>query len=94
MKVHIGMFISGVVDVTIISPTDIKAELLMVTDHASTYVDDGMSGKMMVSPTILSMIQLTAGQVVTDAMRQKIEAALAESTKDITLQMTSTGGDA
>jgi hypothetical protein len=95
MKMHIVLMIGGVVDIEVISPTDIKAKLEGFHESASSYFDDGMGGKAMpVSPTMHQIVQLTAGQLVTDAMRSGLEARINRAAEDITLQMGDNSGGA
>lgn len=91
MKLHLSIHIAGVVDVEVVSPTDIKANLIACHDHASGYID-GEGGTL--SPAMFGAVQLTGGELMADWLKNKVVTALRESTEDITLQMQNKGGDA
>lgn len=94
MKMHIALILTGLADLETDELGNVKAELTHWDDHISSYLDDGKGGRTVLTQEQVVLMQLTAGQLLVDAIKHKVTKAVDELATDVTLQSTAKGGDA
>lgn len=85
MRMHVAVQVTAVVDIDADDLENMRYALAGMRVGGGSYLDDGKGGQTRISPTLLRVMELSAAQVVMDAVHHNLKEDLDRLTTDVTL---------